>query len=128
MNANFLLSQNFFVMDKECTMRVPKARSYGAQPLVRAPKVQLYGHAPACMTGQVPLLVYYIKPKSCLSVFHVCILPFLHAFTSNLLEMKCPSLGNMEFVFKGELTWKIYLCILLPKYVYLFIQCTKNIF
>ena len=30
--------------------------------------------------------------------------------------------------FKGELTWKIYLCILLPKYVYLFIQCTKNMF
>ena len=29
---------------------------------------------------------------------------------------------------KGELTWKIYLCILLPKYVYLLIQCTKNMF
>ena len=34
---------------------------------------------------------------------------------------------HME-IFKGKLTWKIYLCILLPKYVYLFIQCTKNMF
>ena len=30
--------------------------------------------------------------------------------------------------FKGELTWKIHLYILLPKCVYLFIQCTKNMF
>ena len=29
---------------------------------------------------------------------------------------------------KGELTWKIHLYILLPKYVYLFIQCTKTCF
>ena len=35
-----------FVMDKECTMRAPKARSYGAQPPVRAPKARLYGTHP----------------------------------------------------------------------------------
>ena len=34
----------------------------------------------------------------------------------------------LKIKLKGELTWKIYLCILLPKYVYLFIQCTKNMF
>ena len=34
----------------------------------------------------------------------------------------------MIVIIKGELIWKIYLCILLPKCVYLFIQCTKNMF
>ena len=42
--ANVFLKSNFFVMDKECTMRAPKARSYGAQPLVRA---RSYGTRPS---------------------------------------------------------------------------------
>ena len=41
--ANFFFSQTIFVMNKERTMRAPKARSYGAQPLVRAPKARSYG-------------------------------------------------------------------------------------
>ena len=43
MKVIFFLWSNFFVMDKERTMRVPKARAYGAQPLMRAPKAQSYG-------------------------------------------------------------------------------------
>ena len=62
-------------------------------------------HAPACTTGQVLLLVYYIKPKSRLSVrtfscTHVA--PwFFHGSTPDLLKMKCLSLGNTKFVLKG---------------------------
>ena len=41
--SQFFLLSNFFVMDKERTMREPKARLYGAQPLVRVPKMQSYG-------------------------------------------------------------------------------------
>ena len=43
-------------MDKERTMRAPKARSYGAQPIVRRDRKE---HATACMIGQVLLLVIY---------------------------------------------------------------------
>ena len=45
--ANFLLKSNFFVMDKERTMRAPKVRLYQAQPLVRAPKARSYGTHPS---------------------------------------------------------------------------------
>ena len=46
-----------------------------------------------------------------------------------IMLLKLPIiLSSNSFYFKGELTWKIYLCILLPKYVYLLIQCTKNMF
>ena len=33
-------------MDKEHTIRAPKARSYGAQPLMRTPKAQSHGTRP----------------------------------------------------------------------------------
>ena len=36
----------FFCMDKERTMRAPKARSNGTQPPMRAPKARLYGTRP----------------------------------------------------------------------------------
>ena len=45
-----------------------------------------------------------------------------------LVLTKPPPIKKLRLEIKGELTWKIYLCILLPKYVYLFIQCTKNMF
>ena len=38
-------------------MRAPKVQSYGAQPLVRAPRCDRMEHTPACTTGQVLLLV-----------------------------------------------------------------------
>ena len=38
---------NFFVKDKERTMRVPKAQSYGIESPMRAPKVRLYGTHPS---------------------------------------------------------------------------------
>ena len=37
---------------------------------MRAPKAQLYATGPACTTGQVHLLVYYMKTKRRLSVRH----------------------------------------------------------
>ena len=45
--AKCFFSQTFFVMNKECTMRAPKVRSYGAQSLVRVPKVRLYRTRPS---------------------------------------------------------------------------------
>ena len=42
-------------------------------------------------------------------------------FVDNFIEYT-----KQGMLVKGELTWKIYLCILLPKYVYLSIQYTKN--
>ena len=48
--ANFFLWSSFFIMNKEV-----RARSYGAQPLIDRMK-----HAPACTTGQILLLIYYI--------------------------------------------------------------------
>ena len=72
-------------------------------------KLQLM-HALVCEGGvrdhSILLEIYYIKLKRCLSarpsVRHVCILPFLYGLTSNLLEVKRLSLGNMEFLFKGS--------------------------
>ena len=45
--SQFFSLVKFFVMDKERIMRVPKGRSYGAQPPVRASKVQSYGTCPS---------------------------------------------------------------------------------
>ena len=36
--------------------------------------------------------------------------------------------GSLLWGFKGHLQWKSYLYFLLHKYVYLFMQCTKNNF
>ena len=64
----FFFSQNFFVMDKERTMR---ARSYGAQPPVIAPEARSYGTRPFLhdRAGTFASLPYKAeKPSVCLSV------------------------------------------------------------
>ena len=58
-DTNFFCWSNFFVMDKERTMRTSKARLYGAQPLMRAPKARSYGTCPSLHDRAGTLLVQY---------------------------------------------------------------------
>ena len=59
-----------------------------------------------CMTGQVHLLVYYIKLKSRLSVRPSALFwrsfsrPWLHGSMSDLLDVIAMSSGMMKFIFK----------------------------
>ena len=60
-----------------------------------------------CTTGQVHLLVYYIKLKSRLSVRLSALFwrsfsrPWLHGSTADLLDVIAMSSGMMKFIFKS---------------------------
>ena len=61
----------------------------------------------SCTTGQVLLLVYYIKLKSRLSVRPSALFwrsvsrPWLHGSTSDLLDAMAMSSGVTKFIFKS---------------------------
>ena len=56
-----------------------------------------------CTTGQVHLLVYYIKLKSCLSAlfWRSVSRPWLHGSMSDLLNVIAMSSGMTKFIFKS---------------------------